>query len=282
MSAPSNPPSGPDLSGHAAMLRRLLGAAPDWALVFGSGLAGAARGMGLQPLAHFAEVGLPAPGVHGHSGTVSGGRLSDSVVLAFEGRAHLYEGHNLEAVTRAVRLAVAAGARRLVLTNAAGGLAPGLAARHLMLARDHISLPGLLGYAGAEDAAAGRYPWPRFLSQDEVYDAGLAREAQRAAADLGIALREGTYGMVWGPLYESPAERTLLSRLGADAVGMSSVPEAVMARALGARVLMLSVITNAATDVEPPSHEEVTRQSLEASDALARLLRRLITGPPDS
>lgn len=143
-----------------------------------------------------------------------------------------------------------------------------------MLVTDHISLPGLVGYPvgpGTPD-----YPWPRFMGQDRLYDAGLAEAVRQAALGLGLPLAEGVYAMVHGPAYETPAERLALVRLGADAVGMSTAPEALAAFAIGGRVLALSVITNVAHAPAPPTHEEVTRVSQAASEKLAALLRAVM------
>jgi purine-nucleoside phosphorylase len=197
-------------------------------------------------------------------------------VVAFEGRLHLYEGHALTAATAWVRLARAAGAHTFVLTNAAGGLSPGMRPGDIMLITDHISLPGLTGYPAVASAVPGDYPWPRFTGQDGLYHPGLSEAARRAARQLGAPLAEGVYAMVHGPAYETPAERRALHRLGADAVGMSTAPEALAAFAGGGRVLAFSVITNVAEAAEPPTHEEVTRVSLAASQRLAELLRALL------
>lgn len=267
-------------TGAGERLRDLAGGAVQVAVSLGSGLAPVARHLGLQAVATFAELGLHAAGVAGHTGQVSAGRVGGALVVAFEGRLHLYEGHSLWDATAWVRLAHAAGARRFVLTNAAGGLNPGLSPGDIMLIADQISLPGLVGYPGAAGTGPERYPWPRFLGHDNLYDKDMAAAVRQAAIRLQQPLEEGVYCMVHGPSYESPAERRFLTALGADAVGMSTAPEATAAFGLGGRVLGLSVITNVADAPEPPTHEEVTRMSLESSEKLAALLREAIPTLP--
>ncbi|MHB0876946.1 MAG: purine-nucleoside phosphorylase [Anaerolineae bacterium] len=254
----------------------LSGTEPEWALFLGSGLSSVAGLLGLADAASFADVGLPAPGVAGHAGRLHVGDVAGRRVVAFAGRLHLYEGHTLEAVTRAVRLAAAAGSRRALIANAAGGLAPDLVVGDFLLISDHISLPGLCGYPGT--GPAGSQPWPRFVSQDGTYDERLLAAAARAGAVLQRPPRAGVYAMVGGPQYESPAERSFLHRLGADAVGMSTAPEALAAHAVGMRVLGLSVITNTAAQVAPPTHEEVARVSAVASASLAAFVEAVVRG----
>lgn len=268
------PPSQAALAASAEKLCSLLGQRPQVALVLGSGLSKVAANLGLEDLASYTDLGLPVPGVAGHAGVIAGGNAGPWALLAFAGRAHLYEGHTLEASTRAIRLALTAGARIIILTNAAGGLAEHLSVGDIMALRDHLSLPGLCGYASAANASG--YPWPFFVSQDQVYASDLRLAAVSTASDLGFVLHEGVYAMVWGPLFESPAERRLLCLLGADAVGMSTVPEAVAAHAAGASVLALSVITNVAASPEPPTHADVTRITSIASERLASLIRALL------
>jgi purine-nucleoside phosphorylase len=270
------PPDQPALEALAGSLRSLLGGRPDVAIILGSGLSAVSQHLGLTTLAAYADLRLPQPTVVGHAGRVAGGSLSGVRVLAFEGRAHLYEGNTLEASTRAVRLALAAGVRVIILTNAAGGLAARLGVGDIMALTDHVSLPGLCGYAPA--ATESGYPWPLFVDQDEIYDEGLRLAGRDAAERLGFVLHEGVYAMVWGPVYESPAERRLLSLLGGDAVGMSTVPEAVAAHAGGAKVLALSVITNVAAASVPTTHSEVTRVTALAARRIADLTASLVQG----
>jgi len=267
-----------DAAPAAARLQARLGGAAALAVILGSGLSAVADHLGLQELASHAEVGLPQPSVAGHRGRVSGGEVEGLRVLAFQGRGHLYEGHTLESVTRGARLALAAGAHTLLLTCAAGGLSPDLRERDLVVWRDHISLPGLCGYAMDREARAGHYPWPRFLSLDGAHDPWLRRLVLAAADSAGARARDGVYAMVWGPLYETPAERALLNHLGADAVGMSTVPEVIAAHAGGARVVAVAVITNVAQPARPPTHEEVARVSEQAASELAAIVRHVASG----
>lgn len=258
----------------ARLLRRRGNSCVDWALSLGSGLSSVVELLGLEPVASFADAGLPTPGVPGHAGRVCYGTVGGHGVLAFAGRVHLYEGHDLEAVTRSVRAAATAGATRVLLANAAGGLAPDMMVGDLMIISDHLSLPGLCGYGSTDQA--GVQPWPRFTDQDGVYDSALTTMAVRLGQQLRLPVRQGVYAMVGGPQFETPAERELLRRLGADAVGMSTAPEALAAHACGMRVLGVSVITNTATQASAPTHEEVAKASGAACRALADLLRLLL------
>jgi len=256
-------------------LRHMLSSEPRVALSLGSGLADVADCLQLAPVASFSEIGVPAPSVPGHIGVVSTGEVFGVPLMAFIGRTHLYEGHTLAEVCQWVRAALECDVEYIFLTNAAGGLNPTYAVGDLMLVRDHISIPNLAGY-GTPDAISGTYPWPRFIALDNLYDNELAAATKRAAQQSGLDLREGVYAMVWGPTYETPAERRLLRSLGADAVGMSTVHEAIAARAGGARVMALSLITNVAESLEPPTHEEVASQSKTHAPKVAKLISELL------
>jgi purine-nucleoside phosphorylase len=204
--------------------------------------------------------GFPLSHVEGHANQLVLGHLGGRAVVAMQGRSHFYEGYSAAEVAFPVRLMQALGVRTLVVSNAAGGLNPDFRTGDLMLVRDHIFLPGLAGHnplRGPNDASLG----PRFPNMGDAYDAELRALAQRVA---GQTLREGVYVMVAGPSYETPAECAALRALGADAVGMSTCPEVVVARHMGLRVLGISLITNVLTG-QPVSHQEV----LAAADAAA-------------
>ena len=264
-----------ELASAASRLLALAGDRAFLAIGLGTGLAGISDALGLRPVASFEELGLPSPTIHGHPGRVATGLVSGCPVVAFQGRVHLYEGFSLEATTRWARMALAAGIGRFAITNAAGGLATNFAAGDIMVLRDHISFPGLCGYPRVEPPS--EYPWPRFTSLDGLYDARMAELALLAANGQGLRAHGGVYAMVAGPTYETPAERLLLRRLGADAVGMSTVPEAIAAFSAGARVLGLSIITNVVHDPTPPTHEEVARVSQAGCSAIAGVLAEVIT-----
>lgn len=246
----------------ADFLRRRLPELPETAVVLGSGLGGAALGRPRATIPYRSIPGFPRPSVAGHAGELS--LVGRAAVL--RGRVHFYEGGTLEEVARPVRALALLGVRTLVLTNAAGGIAPGLRPGDLMLIADHLNLMGANPLRGGA----------RFTDLTEVYDAGLRRRAKA----LDGRLREGVYAAVAGPSYETPAEVRMLRRLGADAVGMSTVPEAIAARAAGLRVLGISVIANRAAGLSRGgiSHEEVLRVTAAAGERLAGLLREILAG----
>ena len=254
-------------------LRELLdGRRPEVLLTLGSGLAEVA-----DELADAVEIpvedvdGLVAPRVPGHTSRLRCGRLGERTVLAQLGRPHLYEGHDVRAVTRMVEVAAQLGCATFVVTNAAGGLDPALDPGDLLVIDDHLNLTGRSPLLGVlrDDA-------PVFLDLGVAYDAVLRREAHVAAADLGLELRRGVYAGVVGPAYETPAEVAMLRTLGAHAVGMSTVNEVVAARAHGMRVLGLSSITNVHGHEVATSHEEVLEVGARAAGPMSRLLLEVL------
>ncbi len=269
--------SGFDATEAAVELKRRTRCLPEWVVVAGSGLAGLANAVEQPVVVPFAELpGFPAGDVAGHDHVYVAGRIEGRDVLIQSGRFHSYDGYAPDVVVRPVRVAHALGARHLLLSNAAGGIQQDLAPGTLMLLRDHIDLTGcrvLVGSVLARDH--------RFADGSGPYSSDLQILALRAAADLGIALAEGVYAAVLGPCYETPAEIRMLARAGADAVGMSTVPEVVAARSMGMDCLAVSLITNLAAGRarEPLDHREVLAAGREATESLSRLLRRIIGGP---
>jgi purine-nucleoside phosphorylase len=277
-SAEARPPEALPGPGDAATeeAARLLGdrcpLVPEVAVVTGSGLEDAVlpdlRAEHEAP--YDALPGFPPPSVPGHPGRLVLGELHGVRSAVFLGRVHFYEGHGIAATTLIPRLARALGARVLVLTNAAGGLRPGLRAGQLLVLEDHLNFLGVNPLAGWRAPGGG----PAFVDLARVYDRDLIRLAERAAREAGVDLARGVYAAVPGPSYETPAERRFLAMAGADAVGMSTVPEAVAGVALGMRVVALSCITN--VPGEPTSHQEVLRVAREGSRALRRVLAALV------
>lgn len=237
---------------------------PDRVVVLGSGLGQADLGPERVRIPYAKLPGFPRPSAAGHEGVLS--MIGRTVVL--RGRAHWYEGRTMEEITAPVRALARLGARTLILTNAAGGIAPGLRPGDLMAITDHLNLMGANPLRGSAD----------FVDLSEVYDPALRRAAERAARTLGFRLKRGVYAAVSGPSYETPAEVRMLRRLGADAVGMSTVPEAVVGRAEGMRVLGLSLIANRAAGLSraPLSHREVLAEGARSAARTARLLRLLM------
>lgn len=240
------------------------------AIALGSGLGGGGGHLvGGDPIPYGAIEGMPTSSIAGHEGVLYPGQIGDVSILSFSGRVHLYEGHDASTVTRWVSLAVEAGCETVILTNASGGIRPDLQVGAPYLISDQLNLTGTSPLIGPHDGRG-----PRFPSMVDVYDPELRALARRVDPELD----EGVYAGLPGPAYETPAEVRMLSSLGADFVGMSTVLEAMMARYLGARVLGLSVVTNLAaglTDTEP-THEEVQRVGREASARLQDLFSELL------
>ncbi|CAL9351089.1 purine-nucleoside phosphorylase [Nocardiopsis dassonvillei] len=246
----------------AAELRSRAGVdAYDVALVMGSGWASAADLLGDsgQELPTTDLPGFVPPAVEGHSGTVRSIRAGDRSLLAFLGRTHLYEGHGTDAVVHGVRTAVAAGATTVVLTNAAGGINPAYAVGSPVLIADHLNMTARSPLTGAT-----------FVDLTETYTPAL-RELARS---VDPSLPEGVYAAMPGPHFETPAEIRMLSAMGADLVGMSTVLEAIAARAAGARVLGLSLVTNVAAGLTGANldHEDVLATGRDAAATVGRLL----------
>jgi purine-nucleoside phosphorylase len=258
----------------AATVREMLPDGPEVFLVLGSGLSGLADGVENPTSIPFREVpGFPPVGVVGHAGRLVFGVLEGKRVLMQAGRFHFYEGHPAEIVVAPVRLAAALGAKTVILTNAAGGIGRELEPGAIMLLDDHLNLMGRSPLVGPVRGSEERFP-----DMSEPYDSTLQQTAMELAGTLGIRLHRGTYAAVLGPSYETPAEIRYLQGAGADAVGMSTVPEAVTARALGMRVAGFSLITNRASGLgsTPLDHQEVLGVGREAGEKLESLIRALI------
>jgi purine-nucleoside phosphorylase len=259
----------------AAAIRARSGAGePSVGLVLGSGLGGLAKSIQKGTRIPFAEIpGFPAATVAGHDGALILGELGGRLVAALSGRFHMYEGHSAALAGFPVRVLHALGARQLFVSNAAGGISSRLAVGDLMMICDHLNLMGANPLVGAADAGEVRFP-----DMTDAYDPGLRRALRTTAEKLGIVLREGVYAGLLGPSYETPAEVKMLRGLGADAVGMSTVPEVIVARALGMRVAGISCITNAAAGVTGAalSHAEVLETTSRVSAAFERLVTEFL------
>jgi xanthosine phosphorylase len=255
----------------AVLAGRAPGFKPRLGIVLGSGLGGLADGLEDAIAVPYKELpGFPAPGVAGHSGRVVLGTLAELPVACLQGRRHVYEGGDPGAMRAPVRALKAAGAEALLLTNAAGSLRADVGPGRLMAIADHINLLGVNPLSGPNDDAVG----PRFPSLRAAYDPELLETLRAAARTLGIDLAQGVYLATAGPSFETPAEIRAFRTLGADAVGMSTVPEVILARHCGLRVAAVSAITNLAEGMggEELSHEQTLRYAAVASEDLARLI----------
>ncbi|HSJ63618.1 MAG TPA: purine-nucleoside phosphorylase [Gemmatimonadaceae bacterium] len=238
----------------AAVRPRLAGWSPDIAMVLGSGLGAMAEAIESAVVVSYDDVpGLDGGRVAGHVGRLVAGTLRGARVLAFAGRRHLYEGCAAASVALPVRLASELGAARLLVTNAAGGIRRTFTPGTLMLIRDHLNFTFRWPLAGAVLPGEERFP-----DMSAPYDPALGDAMRAAARTAGVRLEEGVYAAVLGPSYETAAEVRMLERFGADAVGMSTVPEVIVAAARGMRVCGVSCITNLAAGLGPPlDHREV-------------------------
>lgn len=266
----------------AAAVRAHSPVAPRCGIVLGSGLGGLTDEIDPDAVVPYRAIPhFPAPTAAGHAGELVLGRLDGRPVAVFRGRAHLYEGYTPRQVVFPVRLLATLGAAVLILTNAAGGLNPAFQQGDLMLLTDHINFTGTNPLVGPNDDRIG----PRFPDMSAVYDPSLRALAEAAGRAEHVALRAGVYAGVVGPSYETPAEIRMLRALGADAVGMSTVLEAIAARHAGMRVLGLAVITNAAAGARERaaaalSHEDVLAAAAAVGPRVVTLVRRIVRDLP--
>lgn len=249
---------------------------PEIGIILGSGLGGLADQMDDVTAIPYSSIPhLPKSTVPGHKGRFVIGKLAGKPVYAMQGRFHYYEGYTMEQVVRPVRMMARLGVRTLVVTNAAGGVNESFSPGDLMLITDHINMFGTNPLIGPNEEQFG----VRFPDMTRAYDEQLRTLALDTAARLGLTLRQGVYMGLSGPVFETPAEIRAFRILGADAVGMSTVPDVIAARHLGLRVLGLSCISNMAAGIlpEPLTHEDVMKVTARAGDAFGRLVSAIIS-----
>jgi len=259
----------------AAVVRGACGPLPETAIVLGSGLGDFADTLQQAVATPYAELPhWPASKVVGHAGRLVVGDVRGKRIAALSGRAHFYEGHDMAAVVFATRVMGRLGVKHIVLTNAAGGINTSFAQGALMIIDDHINLLGTNPLVGPNDERFGT----RFPDMSEVYSRRLRRIADETARARGIAVDHGVYVGVHGPSYETPAEIRFFRIIGADAVGMSTVPEAIAARHMGMEVLGISCITNMAAGVlpQPLVHDEVMETARRVRATFISLLEGII------
>ena len=247
----------------------------DVALVLGSGLGAYADGLENATAIPYAQIPhMPSSGVSGHAGNLVAGTRAGKHVVAMQGRAHLDEGRSPGDVVFGVRLMASLGAKTLIVTNAAGGIASELEAGDLMAITDQLNLTGTSCLVGPNDDSLG----PRFVDMTQAFDSSLVEVAAEVASGLGFELRRGVYAGLLGPTYETPAEVRMLRALGADAVGMSTVLEVIAARHMGLRVLGLSCISNLAAGIAdgPLSHDDVKETANRVQSRFASLLAGIL------
>lgn len=259
-------------SATAARIKRNSRLRPTLALVLGSGFGHVLEAMEVEAVIPYAKLpGFPPVGVTGHSGKLYVGHLASSPIMILSGRTHFYEGLEMERVTFSVRTLAAFGIRDLLLTNAAGGVNRRFSTGDFMVLSDHINFMGVNPLRGVLPSKL-----PRFVDLTQVYDPKLSAMLHRAGRAVGVTLRRGVYLAVSGPSYETPAEIQAFARLGADAVGMSTVPEAIVARQCGMKVAAISCITNLAAGLskENLSHSEVLKTAEKVKSSAAQLLNK--------
>lgn len=259
----------------AEVVRRHVRRAPRVGIVLGSGMGALAERLSDAVRIPYGEIPeFPTTSVAGHAGELVVGALEGVDVAVLRGRIHYYEGHDLATVTLPVRVLSLLGVTELILTAAAGGIRPELQVGDLVLVSDHINMMGENPLRGVNDERLGH----RFVDLTEVYSARLRDVARRCAPGLGFSLAEGVYVAMPGPSYETPAEIRMVGMLGGSVVGMSTVPEAIVARQCGLDVLALALVTNAAAGVTEAlvSHEEVLAVSGLGADRLGSLIERIV------
>lgn len=259
----------------ADYLERRLKGPWDMALITGTGLGGVASALSdalalsYQEIPHF-----PVSTVEGHEGQLISGTWGGRRLLVMQGRLHYYEGYTLQEITYPVRVLQALGIKHLIITNAAGGLNPDLTEGQLLVIRDHINMMGTNPLIGVNDPQLG----PRFVDMHAPYSPRLREVALEEARARGVQLATGVYAGITGPTFQTPAELIFMERLGADAVGMSTVPEVIVARHAGMEVLAISCITDMAVghDLHPISHEAVMASAARGANTLQKLLPGVI------
>lgn len=259
----------------AAAIRAKTDFRPEVALVLGSGLGEYARNMDVKAQIAYSEIeGFPVSTVAGHDGRFLFGYVGGVPVVLMKGRVHFYEGYEMSDVVMPVRIMGLLGAEKLILTNAAGGVNQSFAPGDLMMITDHISTFIKSPLIGPNVEELGT----RFPDMSHVYDTELCEKIRQAAGRTGITLREGIYLQCTGPNYETPAEIRMIRTLGADAVGMSTVCEAIAARHMGMRVCGISCITNMAAGIldQPLNHREVQETADRVKDSFERLITEVI------
>lgn len=257
----------------AQFIQKKIDVRPAVGLILGSGLGDVVEAIEDPVIIDYKDIpGFPKATVPGHKGQFVVGRCQGKEIIAAQGRFHYYEGYDMEQVVLPVRTMKVMGIHTLIITNSAGGVNPDFSPGDLMVISDHINISGINPLRGKNKDDLG----PRFPDMTYAYDPGLRRLVKEVAREAGLKVREGVYAMMTGPSYETPAEIRMLQRLGADAVGMSTVPEVIAAVHAGLKVVGISCITNMAAGIldKPLTHEEV----MEVAGRAARDFTRLLLG----
>ena len=250
-----------------------MGSEPEVAVIMGSGLSAVDEILSGPQRIHYVSIPhFPVPKVAGHRGQLVHGKVGQRKVAVFEGRVHYYEGNTMSEVTFCTRVIGRLGTKTLILTNASGAINPSFARGQLMIITDHLNLIGANPLTGPNEERWG----PRFVDQTEVYDLELRQKLKAAGEYCGVHLCEGVFAAMPGPTYETPAEIRFLRTIGADAVGMSTVPEAIVGKHMGMRVAGLSMLANVAAGIlgKPINHSEVLDTAMQMNGDVGMLLQR--------
>jgi purine-nucleoside phosphorylase len=255
----------------ARFLKSLHPIEPTVGIILGSGLSHLSDKIEVHLEIPYQEIqDFPVSTVAGHAGTLVFGKFAGRQIVAMKGRFHFYEGYPMEDIALPVRVMKLLGIRYLVISNAAGGVHPAFKVGDIMLINDHINLMGTNPLIGKNIDSLG----PRFPDMSAVYDPELLVSAEKVASSLGIPVQKGVYAAVTGPTYETPAEYRFIRTIGADAVGMSTIPEAIVAHHMGIKILAMSVITDLGIDghIQEITHEEVIRAAAAAEPSLTSII----------
>jgi purine-nucleoside phosphorylase len=257
-------------------IKRKIDINPEIAIILGSGMGSIADKLRSEVKILYSEIpNFPTSSVKGHSGNLLIGKLADKNVLIMQGRIHYYEGYSFKKVTFPIRVMQLLGIKTIFLTNAAGGINPDFKPGDIMLIKDHLNLAGISGHnplRGENDERFGT----RFPDMSNAYDKKLRRLAAIVSKEIKINLKEGVYAYVSGPNFETPAEVRFLNIIGADTVGMSTVPEVIAARHAGMKVLAISGISNSLTGIKKTTYSEVLRAGKTISPKIGKLLEALL------
>ncbi len=248
---------------------------PKVGIVLGTGLGGLSEEIEQEVAIPYQEIpNFPVSTVSGHQGALILGRLSDTPVVALQGRFHYYEGYDMQTLTFPIRVMQALGMEQIFLSNASGGVEPNFEIGDIMLIEDHINLLPSNPLVGPNDERLG----PRFLDMSEVYDPQLIEKAERVAQDQGVAIKKGVYAAISGPCFETPAEYRYIRRIGADAIGMSTIPEAITARHMGVQCFAVSIITDLGVEgkIEKVSHEDVKKEASKVEHRMTGIIKEML------
>ena len=256
-------------------IRRKSGTTPEVGIVLGTGLGGLSDEIEVEVSIPYQEIpNFPVSTVSGHEGALIIGTLSGCPVVALHGRFHYYEGYDMRTLTFPIRVMQALGMKTIFLSNASGGVEPDFEIGDIMLIEDHINLLPSNPLIGPNDERLG----PRFLDMSQVYDPELIQQAERIAEEQGVAIKKGVYAAISGPCFETPAEYRYIRRIGADAIGMSTIPEAIAARHMGVRCFAVSVITDLGVEgkIEEVSHEEVKKEAAKVEHRMTGIIKEML------